>query len=252
MSGVLRAGIQFLDESLALLFQPTCVICEKLSGPSSLCGQCQPIYFLATPQCGRCGAVLSQPMDRCGECLIDKSSALEKVRSLLWFVEGARSIIHKVKYGGRFELLEIFRESVRDGFDVFFPLDATILPVPIHLSKLRERGFNQSDILCRWLESESRLKFAPGELRKLRPTTSQATLSESERRDNLKGSFGWRSKAPVPRCVLLVDDVYTTGATLEACARALRRAGAEEVYGWTLFRAPKWGTGFALPTRSAK
>lgn len=249
MSGVIRKCAQFLDESLALLFQPTCLICETLTGPANLCSRCQPIYYLGNPQCGRCGAVLSQTMDRCGECLIDKSSALEKTRSLLWFVEGARSIVHKVKYGGRFELLEIFRESVRDGFDVFFPLDAVIVPIPIHFSKLKERGFNQSLILGRWLQKESGLGFDPLGLRKLRPSISQATLSENERRDNLKGSFGWKTQSSAPRCVLLVDDVYTTGATLEACARVLKRAGAEEVYGWTLFRAPKWGTGFALPTR---
>jgi ComF family protein len=146
--------------------------------------------------------------------------------------------VHKIKYRGRFELLKLWREAFLDHFEIWFPTDVTVVPVPLHWSRWRKRYFNQAEALALWIAEVARAQVETERLRKLRASASQAGLSREARAYNLRHHFSW-VKGAAPERVLLVDDVYTTGATLEACARALRRAGCKAVYGWTLLRTPR-------------
>jgi len=105
-----------------------------------------------------------------------------------------------------------------------------IVPVPLYASRLRERGYNQSELLARWVSSESQTPLVVGSLVRRRPTRSQTKLSVSEREENVKDAFGVRRPHELGgRTVILVDDVFTTGATLDACSRKLLEAGAVQV-----------------------
>jgi ComF family protein len=123
-----------------------------------------------------------------------------------------------------------------------FPLESQyydlIVPVPLHPERLRWRGFNQSLILSRAIGSAQKIEVDPFLLERTRPTVPQTQLSESERRANVSGAFAVLAPERLKRKrVLLVDDVYTSGATAEECARALCRAGAQVVDVFTLARA---------------
>lgn len=156
-----------------------------------------------------------------------------------------RQAIHEFKYQDRTELAiplaDIMVSSWREGH---FPVDCMI-PVPLHPRRLRERGYNQAALITERLAEKVGLPVLGETLVRSRMTASQTTLGASERRKNVEGAFRVRSNAVKGRSVLLVDDVRTTGATLEACADALREAGVVGVYAMTLARAgfdPATGT----------
>jgi ComF family protein len=120
-----------------------------------------------------------------------------------------------------------------------FTDDALLVPVPLHTSRLRTRGFNQALLLARALGRSRGLPVASRALARIRATTAQPGLSAADRRRNLRGAFVVRQPDAVrDRAVVLVDDVLTTGATADACARALRAAGAATVDVFTVGRAP--------------
>lgn len=112
-----------------------------------------------------------------------------------------------------------------------------VVPVPLHPAKRRERGFNQSALLARRLASALALPISESAAQRILPTRTQTRLTRSERQQNVHGAFAARRCAELNgRRVILVDDVFTTGSTTDACAEALRRAGAAEVCVWTLAR----------------
>lgn len=116
-----------------------------------------------------------------------------------------------------------------------------IVPLPLHPRRLAQRGYNQADLLGRALAHKAHIPCAVGAVARVRDTASQVGLSARERHDNVNGAFAVTAAWVVGKTVLLVDDVYTTGATLNACAEALRGAGAAAVYGLTAAYAPKPG-----------
>jgi ComF family protein len=107
------------------------------------------------------------------------------------------------------------------------PPPALVVPVPLHPRRLRERGFNPAALLARWIARDAGARFEAGLLRRVRDTPSQTGLGRRARRTNVGGAF--QAHGAAPRVIWLVDDVVTTGSTLIACARALRRAGAREI-----------------------
>jgi ComF family protein len=111
------------------------------------------------------------------------------------------------------------------------PSPDCVLPVPLHPRRLRERGFNPAALLARWIARKQNSRFDAGLLHRLRDTPSQTGLGRLARRANVRGAFGVRPGLRAPPVVWLVDDVVTTGSTLDECARVLRRAGARRVVG---------------------
>jgi ComF family protein len=112
-----------------------------------------------------------------------------------------------------------------------------IVPVPLHPTKQREREFNQAERLARQLSHATGIPLCKRWLRRVRPTRTQTQLSREERQENMKDAFAWRGNEQLHGSrVVLVDDVFTTGATTNACAKVLRQAGASEIVVWTLAR----------------
>lgn len=144
-------------------------------------------------------------------------------------------LLKQFKYHQAFEIGEIWRKIIAtQAAALAMYTDFTLVPVPLHARRKRERGFNQAEVLARIVSGlPGWTRYKAGNLKRLRHTPRQAELSRVERLKNLTGAFAWLG-ASVPARVLLVDDVYTTGATMNECARVLKQAGTNLVYGLVL------------------
>jgi ComF family protein len=156
------------------------------------------------------------------------------------FEDGVRQTIHRLKYDDRHSLVATLARLMAD-FWRANPMPADLLiPVPLHPARQRERGYNQSDLLARALGDMINLPVVTTGFRRVRHTQPQVDLHSADRRENVQGAFVFQSRGGVAvrgRRIVVIDDVCTTGSTLEACSIALKSAGASAVWGFTLARA---------------
>ena len=209
-----------------------------------LCQKCrQQVVFIESPFCSVCGRVFDGRESAghlCGDC-IRQPKNFGCARSAVIYTPGFRKVVHQYKYRGRLQLAAPLGDLLLAAFLRFFnsgDMDL-ILPVPLHRDRFRQRGFNQAyRLMMNWKHVESGLAPTPRLLVKMRATPPQAGLGKTQRKRNIHGSFDVQRPAAV-RCrrILLVDDVYTTGATADECARVLMRCGAARVDVLTLARA---------------
>jgi len=151
-----------------------------------------------------------------------------------------RRVVQKFKYGRRVSLGKPLGRLLAQGCEEFLqdcPVEL-IIPVPLHPKRLRWRGFNQSVLLARQVSRAYNIPLDPFVIYRNKETPPQTQLREEERRKNVRGVFSLNPRKPIDgKRVLLVDDVYTSGATVNECSRSLKRGGAKEVYVLTLARA---------------
>jgi ComF family protein len=156
--------------------------------------------------------------------------------AIAWIYDGAvRRAVHSMKYRRRRRVADALGDALAAAL-VAPPADA-LVPVPLHAERMAERGFNQAEELARRLGRRWGLPVCAAGLARARDTGHQARLNRRERRDNVAGAFCWQGPGQAPARALLVDDVLTTGATLAACAEALRAAGTREVRAVALARS---------------
>lgn len=231
--------------SLDLIFPATCSSCKEMTGRNNrfLCAECfSQLKFIKTPYCICCGRYFSSGDGNhlCGDCL--KSSwHFDKARSIFVYEEIIASLIHGLKYSGNMTGLETFQYLGRQSpilGDLHTP--DFILPVPLHIKRLRQRGFNQALLLAKKLFPEEKEKIKFDILLRLTDTPTQTGLSGKERRGNLKNAFIVKRPSIISgRSILLLDDVLTTGSTVNECAKALKKAGCKRVEILTICRADK-------------
>lgn len=230
LSRVDRLGKAVLDFVL-----PQSCLCCGLSG-EALCASCRERWpRVAPPYCSVCG--LPQVDTRaCPDCA-KQDFTLNSLRSVFIFDGQARACILQFKYHNLRTLARPLAEAL-SAYMSAHPLPVDILvPVPLHPRKIRQRGYNQSALLAAELSKMSGLPAVGDILHKHLNTPAQASLARAgERRQNVRDAFGVRGSLSARSNVLLVDDIATTGATLNACARALKEAGAASVWGLTLAR----------------
>ena len=202
------------------------------------------IRFLAPPWCKSCGtpfAYPSAPDMICPACHA-RAPTYTAARSAFVYDASSRALALGLKHAGRTDGLEAFgRWMARAGADCLDGADA-LIPVPLHRRRLRQRRFNQSLLLANSVSRASGVPVDPHMLMRVRATPTQGGLSAGGRTRNVAGAFRVRpghGEAVKGRRLVLIDDVHTTGATLEACARTLKRAGAADVRAITLARVVK-------------
>jgi ComF family protein len=162
---------------------------------------------------------------------------IERIRAVVYFEGALREAIHHLKYKRRTELVRPLGNLMATYWQQHpMPADV-VVPVPLHATRLRERGYNQAALLARELARQADLAVNEQTLARKRATAPQVELDAKQRRENVHDAFCCCDGSLAGRRVLLVDDVCTTGATLEACAIALRESGARSVQALTLARA---------------
>jgi ComF family protein len=229
---------------LDLLFPPLCMACRgRVAEPHSLCGACwSAISFIEDPLCARCGMPFD--VDPGGETICAACHAgtfdFDRARALFRYDDASKPLILSFKHGDRLDHAPGFARWLdRTGRLLLSEADV-ILPVPLHRSRLWKRRYNQAAVLADRLSRFAGCALDPLLLERKRATKSQGEMpSAKARRRNVLGAFRVRPERAEQlkgRNVLLVDDVFTTGATLSACARALKRAGAARVDALTLAR----------------
>src|SRR5712671_1198176 len=245
--GAARHGVRAV---LDLLFPPLCMSCKvRLFEPHALCASCwKAMSFIDGPLCARCG----MPFDIdpggetiCGPCLA-KAPDFDRARALFRYDDASKRLILGFKHGDRLDSAPAFaRWLERTGRPLLAEADL-IVPVPLHRGRLWKRRYNQAAILAKGLARLSGRTHDPLLLLRKRATKSQGEMvSAKARRRNVLGAFGvlpGKTGQISGRNILLVDDVFTTGATLNACARALKRAGAARVDALTLARVVRAGS----------
>ena len=229
------------DAVLSVVLAPQCAACERpLDMPTRgpVCVRCwQAIARITPPVCDACGdplpswRTISLDCERCPRCR-RRETHIARGRAIGAYDGSLRAIVHALKYDGRRSLAKpLAALLLQHGAEVLRGADV-VVPVPLHRSRKRARGFNQAAELARHLS----LRTAHL-LRRVRATPSQTDLPAAQRHANVREAFALRRGTRTDGCVIvLIDDVSTTGATLDACAKVLREGGAREVRALTVAR----------------
>jgi len=238
MGSILKSIIDFI-------FPPICPICGSSFSSEEEIGICthclSHIKYIGSPLCSKCGRPFYSELTSdhlCGECLT-KKRYFNRARAVGYYEGVLRKTIHLLKYKLRNNLAFPLGNLMVNRMKSFLN-GATyqlIIPVPLHPRRLRERGFNQALSLARFISKEYNITLDFYSLARRRQTRPQVGLSEQERRDNVRGAFLLLKKDKViDKDILLVDDVYTSGNTVEECSKVLMKAGAASVDVLTLAR----------------
>ncbi len=227
-----RRFLQSLLESvLGFVYPPHCLLCRTpLDESDGLCPACwETLGIIRGPRCGRCGCPgLTYPCTNCA----DKDFVFSRLYALTPFSQSVQRLVHNLKYQGQTVAGQTLGRALGRMLagEPLSEARPVVVPVPLHRSRLRERGYNQSLLIARALARVLDLSVEERALKRVRATETQTALDSAERGINMEGAFrGRRSDLVRNRQVLLVDDVVTTGATANACATALLEAGASEV-----------------------
>jgi ComF family protein len=234
--GRLASGVRaILRVAVDVGLPQLCASCREPVGSDGLCPACwSKLSFIAPPYCERLGIPFAYdpgPGVLSMEAIADPP-AYRRARAAVRFDDVARILVHALKYGDRLDLAPMMgRWMATAGRSLTAEADV-IIPVPLHWRRYWARRFNQSALLAEAIAKASQVPLVLGALKRVKATPQQVGLSQSARALNVQGAFrvSLSGKAAVAgRRVILVDDVITTGATVDACARALLRAGAAEV-----------------------
>lgn len=238
MNVIKRFGAFVLDT----VYPRACPVCRDVVTPKGelICPDCRSrLQYVSEPACMCCGKpIASEQNEFCHDCEQRKHS-YEKGFAVFVYDDVMQQAVSDYKYRSRKELAEFFAAELAAFFQKrMTALGAEVLiPVPVHAARKRYRGYNQAEVLCRILSKQIGIPVLDW-LERDRKTTPQKELDAVERLRNLESAISLKQEVlqnrKVPRTVVLVDDIYTTGSTAEACTRALLRGGVSKVYLFSL------------------
>lgn len=232
-----------ISSVINLLFPPHCIICGVgITSEDQICLKCKnTIPFIESSVCSCCGVVFPVNVGTnhfCGRC-IKKKPSYQEVLAFTQYEEPIVTVLHRLKYAGDTSGLVVIRYCIRENQIQHFEDIDVVIPVPLHLKRLRKRGFNQALLLAREFFYKRNAIIQSDILQRVRNTDSQTFLSREDRRKNLRKAFVVERQERVRgKRVCLVDDVFTTGATIEECSKTLVKAGASEVVALVFARVP--------------
>jgi ComF family protein len=222
-----------LERLIDLLLPPRCGSCRALG--AWLCAACRArIRMLREPLCPRCGRELEFAASNCG-CRV-RLRWLAGASAAAAYEGPVEHAIHRFKYEGWRALAPALADLLADRVAADTDQHLVLVAVPLHRRRQRARGYNQSELLAAELRRRLELAKPPGRLVRLRDTPPQVGLDRLRRQSNVAAAFTWDGPPLAGRRLAVVDDVATTGSTLEACAAALRAAGSGPVHAYTVAR----------------
>ncbi|MDO5101091.1 MAG: ComF family protein [Eubacteriales bacterium] len=221
-----------MKSALSLIFPPVCPICDRPIGgrEARICEHCLAVLKRPLPPtCLCCGKMLEVEVDLCYDCA-KTARSFDGGRSCFLNDELIKPALYRLKYHHRADVAEaLARETVRSLAEMidFWQADC-LIPIPISAERLRKRGYNQAQLLARRIAIDTGLPVETGILRRVKRTAALKELTRDERKLQMRQAFAVSGK--VAPTVILVDDIYTTGATVDAAAAELKKYGAEKVY----------------------
>ncbi len=229
----------FKEAFTALVFPRRCPVCGGIVLPRGglICPECvKKLSLVCQPVCLTCGKQIEGGQaEYCGDCMRHPKSFKHNF-ALLNYNDAARHSMAAIKYKNKREYLDFYGRAVcrRFGRRILRVHPDFLVPVPVHPSRMRSRGYNQAQLLAERVGEELGIPVWPEALKRTKKTRPQKELDPAERLHNLQQAFAAGCLPDGARTVMLVDDIYTTGSTMEACARILLTMGVEEVYGLTI------------------
>lgn len=222
-----------------LFWSGSCLLCHaRIPAGTDLCAACDrslPRAQSACPRCGASGAVVGTDTV-CGQCQ-QQPPAYDGTRAVFRYASPVDRLIQHLKYHGRLELSRVLGGYLAEHMlPLDDPLPDVVMPVPLHTARLRERGYNQSLEIARFVSRRLRVPLDWQGARRIRPTAPQTELPRDQRRKNMRGAFT-ASQAFAGQRIAIVDDVMTSGHTVNALAESLLQSGAKEVRVWVVARA---------------
>lgn len=219
-----------------------CPLCRQPG--DEICLPCRDALPFNHHPCPRCALPMPDTVPagtQCADCQA-RSPAFERALAPLQYLPPVDDLVAQFKYHRHLHLGRMLAGILADAARSTDSGIRLLLPVPLQVQRLRERGFNQAGELARWLSPQLGIPWSEGRLIRVRDSGHQQASTRGQRRRNVRGAFACRGRLP-PR-VALIDDVMTTGATAEAACRALQAAGVERVEVWTVARTPRdrWNT----------
>lgn len=221
------------EKAINLLYPRRCPVCDDIVSPGGekICPDClKKLKLLTPPWCMKCGKKLEEEEEFCTDCGRIRHS-FDRGRALYEYQSTAISI-YRLKYGGRREYAEFFGEEMARYLGSFLEQikpDA-LVPIPLHPKRFRKRGYNQAALLARELGRYAGIPVREKLLVRVKNTSPLKLQNPAERQNNLKKAFNIGENDVKLKTILLVDDIYTTGATMDAAAAVLRQNGVERVY----------------------
>ncbi|MCR5269344.1 MAG: ComF family protein [Lachnospiraceae bacterium] len=222
-----------------LLFPPRCIVCDRPleRSESGVCRSCEKgIHEIRAPYCMKCGKELRSDGETfCEDCL-RREHKYDSGRSLFLYNEPMKKSLYRFKYHGRKEYAAYYGRILADhlGEWIISIAPDALIPVPLHDKRLKKRGYNQAELIARALAKRLRVPVIPDLLIRILATEKQKNLNETERENNLKKAFKTTENDVKLDTVLLIDDIYTTGATVDSAAACLKNAGVRKVHVLTL------------------
>lgn len=217
-----------------LVYPRRCAVCDEVLGFGAglVCGRHRNLPYVKEPCCMRCGKEIeSEDMEYCADCE-RHSRSFDRVFPVFNYEEPVKSAVLAIKYHNKREYCEYYGECIANKLRPYvdrYALDG-VAYVPVHKRKRRIRGYNQAELLSKVVSDRLGLPLLDGALIRTSFTTPQKELSNVQRANNLKQSMAVGTRYPDCRSIVLVDDIFTTGATADVCAGLLKEAGAQHVY----------------------
>lgn len=225
---------KLLQRGKDLLFPRRCPVCDEVVPwkEGLICSGCRPkIRYVGEHYCMKCGKPLEkQETEFCGDCSA-RSHVFDRGRSVFLYPSVAGSI-YRFKYGGRREYAGFYAAEIRRqlGESIRYWQPDALVPVPIHWKRRAVRGYNQAEELAKKLSQITRIPMRKNLIRRCRNTVPQKLLNLRQRQNNLKKAFNICQDDVKLDTIILIDDIYTTGSTVDAMASLLKAAGVEKVY----------------------
>lgn len=222
---------------LDLIYPPRCIVCENILEFTKhrwFCENCKEVLTLIEGHlCKKCGVPTNN--DVCTDCK-NRNLSFKKNYPILEYDEITKNIIHKFKYFKEKEIGEALALYIleKTSKDIFKNINI-LTPVPIHKNRLKKRGFNQAEILCKHISKNIDIPMMKDLLMREKDTKSQNRLTPIEREKNLKGAFIFNKKYNVKgKNIMIIDDIYTTGRTITECSNILLNNNCKEAYSLTI------------------